>query len=231
MKSYYIILIFFLFSCGNSLKRTKQEVDHDNDSIVFKKIENSHDYRSFSKFILENPKSKYFKKALTMYHVKWVSYYDSIDMPILDCFQNCANIHIKANQEIAFEGQLIKHESLYDSLLVFLVNKDNAENRPEKKIVEDVYGNIHEISKGHIQLEYIIDSCEIIQDVAYDIKRALDSYKEYLSEDWYSQKLEKLSLTEKNQIDSLLQYRLMLYGWDKEYVVPPPPPGDLILNE
>jgi hypothetical protein len=36
--------------------------------------------------------------------------------------------------------------------------------------------------------------------------------------------LKGLSKVGRNHLDSLLDNRLILFGWDKEYLMPPPPP-------
>jgi hypothetical protein len=66
----------------------------------------------------------------------------------------------------------------------------------------------------------------MIQDVIIEISKSMDSYKNYLSKDWYLKDFSDLSKVESNLIDSLLRYRLILYGFDKEYILPPLPQDD-----
>jgi len=187
-------------------------------------IENKSDYREYSKFLLKYPESEYFNQALEKYHKTRNNYYDSVGMPIIDCFRNCTAIKIRANQQIIYEHELIKTEDLQDSLFTFFCNDNYQEFRSQKKQVEDVYGRPQEITKGYIQLQYIKDSCSILQAIVKDIHHALDSYKKYLSKNWYQKKITELRKLEKHHLDSLLENRLVLFVWDKEIIVPPPPP-------
>jgi hypothetical protein len=201
-----------------------QETFENEDSIAFKQIENTSEYWEYSKFILKYPESKYFNLALDKYHKSRDVYYDSVGMPIIDCFRNCASIQIKANQQIIYEHELINQKNLQDSLLKFFCNDINEEYKPEKKYTDDVYGRPQEISKGHVQLQYINDSCAILQSVVKDIHHSISSYKNYLSRNWYQKEFKELGEHEKHHMDSLLENRLILFGWDKECIVPPPPP-------
>lgn len=231
MKLGFTILILFLISCTNSIKTNKQEKDNC-DSIDFEKIENSKDYREYSEFILKNPKSKYVNEALKIYGKKREAYLESIGMPVFDCFRNCANIQIRPNQEIEFEYELIKLESLHDSLLAFLINKNDAYNRPEKEVIDNSNGKLMLVSKGRVELEYVFDSCQVLPSVVEEIKKSIESYKDFLSNDWYSKNLSELSFSKKAKIDSIMRFRLEIYGWDKERILSPSPPtNETILNE
>ncbi len=224
MRILLFILALIVTSCSFPKKRVPQETTENVDSITFKLIENSSDFWEYSKFILKYPESNYFNLALDKYHKTRVEYYDSVGMPIVDCFGNCAAIQIKANQQIIYEHELINKKDLQDSLLKFFINENYEELKPEKMYVKDVFGRTQEISKGHVQLEYINDSCAILQSVVKDIHYSISSYKNYLSSNWYQKKFEELEELEKHHLDSLLENRLILFGWDKEYIVPPPPP-------
>ncbi len=231
MKLGFTILILLLISCTNSIKTNKQEKDNC-DSIDFEKIENSKDYREYSEFILEYPKSRFVNNALNIYNEKRETYMESIGVPVFDCFRNCANIQIRSNQEIKYEYELIKLESLHDSLLAFLINKNDADDRPEKVVFDDLNGKLMLISKGRIELEYVFDSCQVLPTVVEEIKKSLESYKDFLSNNWYSKKLSELTFPQKAKIDSLMKFRLEIYGWDRERIPSPPPPiSETILNE
>ncbi len=192
--------------------------------MAFQQIQNTNDFWEFSKFVLEYPESEFFYTALQKYHSTRDAYFDSIDMPIIDCFRNCANIQIKGDQRILFEHKLVKLEALHDSLLNFYLNDEYDESKPEKKYIEDVYGKPQEISKGHIQVQYINDSCAVLQNVMKEISCSIFSYKKYLSQKWYHKKWEKLEIEERDHLNFLFYNRLIIFGWDEEYVVPPPPP-------
>ena len=225
MKALNFILILILISCNFSQKKENRMSIGIVDSIAFYKIKKTSEFLEFSKFILQYPESEYFNNALKKYHMTRDAYYDSVGrMQIIDCFRNCANIQIKANQELIYEHELISKKDLHDSLLEFFCNENYQELRAQKKYIEDVNGKTQEISKGHIQLQYINDSCAILQPIVKDIHNSIKSYKNYLSENWYQKELSELGKVEKSHLDSLLQYRLILFGWDEEYVVPPPPP-------
>jgi hypothetical protein len=161
---------------------------------------------------------------LKIYYKKRDAYLDSIDLPIMDCFRNCANIQIRANQDLKYEYESIEFKSLFDSLTIFFESKDGNRNCSEKWRISDINGTPQLISKGHIEVEYINDSCEILQDVVTEINKSIISYKEFLAKEWYDKKLTELPVIARNQIDSLMRYRLILYGWDKERILPPPPP-------
>ena len=75
---------------------------------------------------------------------------------------------------------------------------------------------LREISKGYVQLQYIKDSCDLIQSVVIDIHQSLNSYKNYLSQNWYHKKFVELEDLEIHHLDSLLDNRLRLFGLDKE---------------
>jgi hypothetical protein len=211
-------------SCSIPKKRVPQETMENIDSIAFRMIENTADFWKYSQFILKYPESSYFNLALDKYHKTRDEYYDSVGMPVIDCFSDCADIQIKANQKIVYEHELINKEDLQDSLLKFFCNENYEEFKPEHKQTEDVYGRLQEISKGHVQLQYINDSSAILQSVIKDIHHSLRSYKNYLSLNWYQKQFVELERHEKHHLDSLLDNRLILFGWDKELVVPPPPP-------
>lgn len=192
-KTFYLLIIISLISCISHSKQEKQEVTSNSDSIAYKHIENSKEFIVFSKYILEHPQSKYFQEALEKYHAKRNAYYDSIgDMPVIDCFRNCANIQIRANQEIIYEHVLIRLEDLYDSLGVFLCNVDDKEFYPEKKMIEDINDIARPLSKGHIEVQYVNDSCDVLQEVVTEISRSIDTYKEYLSQGWYNKTIREL---------------------------------------
>jgi len=202
---------------------TQETIDCE-DSIAYNQIENTSDFWEYSIFILKYPESKYFNIALDKYHKSRDEFFDSVEMPIIDCFSNCASIQIKANQQIIYEHEFISQKDLQDSLFKFFCNDNNEELKPEKKYTDDVYGKPQEISKGHVQLQYINDSCAILQSVVKDIHYSISSYKNYLSKNWYKKEFKELGENEKHHLDSLLENRLILFGWDKEYIVPPPPP-------
>jgi hypothetical protein len=223
MRILTCILTLIIVSCNSSKNGRIPESIENVDSISFKLIDNTSDFREYSQFILKYPESEYFNLALEKYHKTRNEYYDSVGMPIIDCFRYCASIQIKANQQIIYEHELIKKEDLQDSLFNFFCNDNYNEFKPEKKYTEDVYGRPQEISKGHVQLEYINDSCAILQSVVKDIHYSLDTYKNYLSKKWYQKEFEELAKLEKLHLDSLLEYKLILLGWDK-FTVPPPPP-------
>lgn len=224
MRILIFILTLTVVSCSSPEKRTNQETFENEDSIAYKRIRSTSEYWEYSRFILKYPDSKYFNQALDKYHKSRDEYYESTGMPIIECFRNCAAIQIKANQQIIFEHELINQKDLQDSLLEFFRNVNNDEFRPEKKYINDVYGSPQEISKGSVELQYINDSCAILQSVVKDINNSISSYKSYLSMNWYQKEFEELDEHEKHHLDSLLDYRLTLFGWDKEYIVPPPPP-------
>ncbi len=225
MRILTLILTLIIVSCNSPKNRVAQESLVNNDSISFFLIENTPDYWEYSKFILKYPESNYFALALERYHKTRIEYYDSIgDMPIIDCFRNCAAIQIKANQQIVYEHELINREDIQDSLFMFFCNENYEEFRPQKKCTEDMYGRPQEISMGHVQLQYINDSSDILQSVVKDIHYSLNSYKNYLSKNWYQKEFAELGKLEKSHLNSLLQNRLILFGWDREYIVPPPPP-------
>ena len=145
------------------------------------------------------------------------------DIPILECWRNCALIDLNTKNEIAYEGMKISLSALHDSLLSFFININNSEKLPEKRIFNDNKGIPHEISNGRIELHYVNDSCDFIQDVIKEISESINSYKNYIANTWYSTELNTLSRHEKNIIDSLMRYRLILYRYEKYYILPPPP--------
>ncbi len=224
MRILTLILTFIIVSCNVPKNEGRQESIENIDSIAFKLVENTSDFWEYSKFILKYPESEYLQQALDKYHKKRDEYYDSTGMPIIDCFRNCAAIQIKANQQIIFEHELIKSADLQDSLFAFFCNGNYEAFKPEKKYIDDVNGSPQEISKGHVQLQYINDSCDILKSVIMDIHNSLNLYKNYLSKNWYHKEFVELGKFEKNHLDSLLENRLILFGWDKEYTFPPPPP-------
>lgn len=224
MRVLLFLLTFAVVSCGTPKSIESVDCFDDIDAIFFKQIENTPDFWEFSKFILKYPESSYFDIALDKYYKARDEYYDSICPPIQDCFRNCAIVQIKTNQQIFYEYELIKKEDLQDSLLNFFSNENYQDFKPEKKYIEDAYGRAQEISKGYIQLQYIKDSCATLQSVVLDIHHSLNSYKNYLSQNWYQKKFIELDDLENHHLDSLLDNRLILFGWDKELVLPPPPP-------
>ncbi|TAJ14059.1 hypothetical protein DMA11_06815 [Marinilabiliaceae bacterium JC017] len=227
MRLFYVILLLGVISCNTFIKKNQMS-EMNIDSMAYKQIENTTEFWEFARFILKYPESEFFYPALQRYHLVRNAYYDSVGMPIIDCFRNCASIQIKANQKIVFEGEQIELKDLHDSLLVFFCNADYCEFKPEIKYVDDVYGNPQEISKGNIQLEYINDSFTVLQTVVKEIRNSIRSYKNYLAQKWYKKKLEELVLEEEKHLDSLFYYRLMLFGWDEEYIVPPLPPPPIV---
>lgn len=224
MKVLIYIIILIFFSCNSHEKNVFQETFENADSIAFSKIENTIHFWEFSKFILKYPNSKYFYIALNKYNEVRDKYYDSIAMPVVECFNNCAAIQIKANQQIVYEHKLIKMRDLKDSLFDFFCNKNNENNKPERMYVCDVYGNTREIFKGHIEISYVNDSCDILQNVVKGIHNSLISYKNYLSMNWYKKQYSELSQFEKQNMDLLFENILIFYSWNKEYTIQPPPP-------
>ena len=166
---------------------------------------------------------KYFGLALAKYHKTRVESYDSVGLPNFDCSIDCAAIQIKSNQQIVYERELIEEKALQDSLFLFFCNDNNEEIKSQKKIIFDVYGKPQEISIGYVQLEYINDSCSVLQSVIKDIQYSLNSYKNYLSKIWYQKEYIDIGKPEKTHLDSLLENRLILFGRNKEYIVTPPP--------
>lgn len=234
MKLRLIIGFLFVVIVSSSCRNTSNQRDTDLDSQLFKEAEESKNFRDLSTFLLENPQSKHFQQALLLYQNRMDAYFDSIDLPVIDCFRNCATIGIKANQVLEYEFEIIELKSLQDSLAIFFENDNGDRNCAEKREIKDINGKTQRISKGHVEIEYIKDSCQILQNVISEINSSIKSYKEFLAIKWYDKKLAELPVEAKNQIDSLLRYRLILYGWDKERIVPPPPPPpyvDTILNE
>ena len=228
MKVLLFILTLVVVSCGTPKSNESVDCIDSIDAISFKQIENTPDFWEYSKFILKYPESSYFNIALDKFHKARDRYHDSICPPVQDCFRNCAIVQIKTNQQIFYEYELIKKEDLQDSLLEFFCNENYQEYKPEKKYIEDAYGRAQEISKGYVQLQYIKDSCDLIQSVVIDIHQSLNSYKNYLSQNWYHKKFVELEDLEIHHLDSLLDNRLRLFGLDKEHVLPPPPPPPLM---
>ena len=223
MKLIYLLIAIVFTSCGSSLEK-KSGKEMIADSICFSHIQDTCDYWLYSDFLLKYPKSEYYKNALLLYHKKRNAYYDSIGWPIIDCFRNCANIKIRPNLEILFEYKKIELADLKDSLLSHLINIDYSELKPEKKKVKDFNGVLRELSKGHVELTYIKDSCENIQDVLIAISESYNLYKNHLSKGWYKKEFNDLDKERVKHLDVLFQYRLLLYEFDKEYLPPPPPP-------
>ncbi|MFB6344085.1 hypothetical protein ACE1ET_20370 [Saccharicrinis sp. FJH62] len=222
MRIFYLYLIIGLTSCNLSI----QEKDNttDVDSIHFSLIKNSSDYNKFSIFLLKYPDSKYFDQAVNLYLVKRDNYFDSIGWPIIDCFRNCADIKIRTNGEILFEYDKIEVDDLKDSLISFLINEKNSITKPEKKFVTDLNDSEQQISMGHVILAFVTDSCEMLQERIKDISISYYAYKNYLAKSWYNTGFKDLDKIKMNHLDSLLQNRLILYRFEKEYLTPPPPP-------
>lgn len=223
MSRLALILTIIIVSCNPSKKERILDSIENNDSISFKSIENTTDFWKYSQFILKYPESDYFNLTLEKYHKTRDEYYDSVAMPIIDCFRNCATIKIKTNQQIIYEQELIKKEDLQDSLFMFFTDKSYNENRPQKKQVQDVYDNPQNITKGYVELQYVNDSCNTLQSIVKDIHYSLNTYKNYLARNWYKKDYVKLNKLENNHLDSLLENRLILFGWDEEIFIPPPP--------
>ena len=225
MRLLISIMIIVLISCN--LKENKQ---NDNsainiDSIEYSKIQDTREFWRFSKFILKYPESEFFNSALDKYHRTREEFYDSLGgMPIIDCFRNCVGIQIKTNQKIVYEHELIKKKDLQDSLLAFFINANNEEYKPSMRYTKDLNDSLREISNGHIQLEYINDSCAILKFVVKEIHNSINLYKSHLSRDWYQTEIANLEKAKKNHLDSLLDNRLVIFGYDKIYAVPKPPP-------
>lgn len=223
--SQFLLMAFILSSCNTSFNKSKSYNNIHTDSIVFYNIRNTNKYWLFSEFLLKYPESIYYKNALTSYKKTRDAYYDSLGWPIIDCFRNCASIKIRPNQNILFEHEKINLADLKDSLVTFLINKDDSELKPEKIEIENLNGEIQEVSKGHIELIYVKDSCKNIQQVLIAISESYNIYKNNLSLNWYNKKFEHLDIDRKGQIDSMFLYRLHIFEFEKEYLSPPPPPS------
>ena len=223
MRLIYLILVIGLSACSLTIQRDRSK-NNDRDSIFYNQIKDSGEFTLFSEFLLKYPDSKYFNQALKAYFEEREKYYDKNGWPIIDCFRNCANIKIRPNQEIIFEYEKIEFTDLKDSLLTLLINEDYSEFKPEKKEVEDLNGVIQEISKGHVELTYVKDSCQNLQEVLIEISHSYNEYKNHLSRNWYHEDFEYLDKFKREHLDSMFCYRLFIYEFDKEYLPPPPPP-------
>ena len=223
MRLTLLILTICLFSCNIKTKTERQENCQSLDSINFELIKDSKDFMVFSEFILNNPFSNYFFNAIKLYDKTMMDFMDSIGgFPPSECRRNCASIDLKPDNTIAYEGMTIPISSIQDSLLAFLINKNNFHYLPEKLIIKDKDGNPHEISIGRVELQFVNDSCDYLQDIVFEINKSIKLYKNYLSKDWYSMDLNQLSKSNKELIDSLMTNRLILFGFDKYYILPPP---------
>lgn len=222
MKLTALIFFIFLFSCNS--KNIENDC-LDNDSVQFELIKDSKDYMDFSDFALNYPHSDYFFDAINLYDKRFNDYLDSIgDMPTYSCKRNCASIDLKPDNTIGYEGMTISISSIHDSLLTFFINENDLPSLPEKIIVEDQNKIPFELSRGKVQLQFVKDSCDQIQSVILEINRSIKSYKTHLAQNLYSTDYKKLSKSKVMFFDSLMTKRLILFGFDKYYILPPPPP-------
>jgi len=226
MKLLFFIIVIFLSSCG-TIKKENQNSVINKDSLAFYQIEETDPYWDFSKFILEFPESDYLTEALTKYYQKKTEYYKEKGPGIHECWSNCAIVRINTNREIEYENELINSDYLVDSLVVFFSNSNDIETLASKKDVKDVNGKNQKITKGYIELQYVKDSCDNLQNVIIEINHSLLSYKDVIANNWYEKTYTNLTNTEKTHLDSLLQYTLRLNGWDKFPPSPPSPPSNL----
>jgi hypothetical protein len=195
------------------------------DSIEFQKIGDTKIYWKYSYYILQYPDSKLFEKALENYYSSREQYWDSAGIAITDCFNNCASIKLTPNQEILYEHEKINIESLTDSLLKFLLNEDDSELLSEKLMTEDAYGRQQAVSRGFIQIEYIFDSCLMLQPIVKNIHNSYSLYRNHLAEEWYHKSIDKLDSIELSDLYSKTAYRVQFVGLEEEYIIEDAPPS------
>jgi len=219
-------LIGFLFY--NCTLQNKDRFHVEADSIAFRNLKHVNDFLELSSFLIKYPDSKYFDEVVQLYFEKKRMLFDSIGWPIIDCFGNCANIKIRPNQEILFEFETTKLENLKDSLFVFFVNENNSELKSSQKEIVNYDGMLRRLSMGYVELTFIKDSCEIFQSVTKEISKSIDLYKNYLSKTWYNKDIGDLDMTRLQNLDSIINPRLLIISLEQEYFLPPPPPPDFI---
>lgn len=225
----FLALLFSFTFCDN---KSGQSIKSTTDSdVLWNELKSSNDFWNFAQFILEHPESKHFYEALTNYDKTRSHYWDSIgDIPIIDCFDNCASVKLNSQKQIFFEHKLISINTLRDSLFLFFTNPKNNENLSENRDVIDIDGITRKLSKGRIEIVYILDSCEILQDVVIEISKSIKDYKEFLAEEWYCTSINEIDSAKSGFIDSLFRRRIIFFGWDKELEIQPPPPPPNIEN-
>ncbi|ASB50363.1 hypothetical protein [Alkalitalea saponilacus] len=228
MRNGLILLIFGLLS-SNCTYQDRASIK--TDSIAFHNLENVNDYLEFSSFLLKHPESVHFEEVVRLYFEKKRTLFDSLGWPVIDCFGNCANIKIRPNQNILFEYEKTQLNDLSDSLLAFFINETNSELRSIQIETIDFNGASRRVSKGYVELTYIKDSCEILQNVIEEISKSVTSYKNQLSINWYSKELNSISKTKFEHLDSLVNIRLLIIELEEEYFSPPPPPPPPMFSE
>ncbi len=81
---------------------------------------------------------------------------------------------------------------------------------------------------GYVELTFIKDTCEIFQSVTKEISKSVDLYKNYLSKEWYNKDIEDLDMTRLQNLDSIINPRLLIISLEQEYFLPPTPPPNFI---
>ncbi len=227
---YLLVIGFVTFSCQ---EQSIKSINKDNIAYIdsWPTIENSTDHYDFIKFIIENPESDNFDTALYKHLYYRDKMWDTIPPPPCDCFRNCISIEVNKKGEILLDGRRFNKDSLRISLLNFLINKEEKHDMPLKMEITDFNNTKRLISRGRFEVSYYNVSYDTLQNIVIEIGGAINNYKSYLSNDWYSKDYSYLDSINKKFLDSYFDCRIIFWDFEEIHNFPPPPPLDSsILN-
>jgi len=200
----YILLMAGLvnFSCKNQ-GINNIDIENHEMSDFWEAICKSKDHQDYISFLNEFPDSEHFETALTRYIEYKKNYFDTVPHPTWDCFRNCIKIEVDSIGGTLFENDSISLTTLRKAVLNQLINPNDDQYLPEKKIVVDDSGVERAISKGFLYVIIRHNYPSILKTVTIELKKAIDDYKGYLSLNWYNKPINKISQAELNYLESV----------------------------
>ena len=199
-----------------------------SDVLDWKATSKSTDFWDYSAFIQKYPESTLFDTALSSYfHVRDAAWEED-GMPIVDCFRNCADIRIMNDDNLLFENEKCKIESLRKLAFEFILNEEKDINKPETKSYKIPGTNQDgEMNIGIFWIHIMNEKQQNhnVQRVVSELVKGINDYKNHVEKQWYGT---NPSETSKAVIDSLNANRLFFWGFDGEpFPTPPPMPENI----
>ena len=210
----YILTLFLLLaSCKNNESETE-----------WQKIKESNSIETFQAYLIANPYSNHLTEIIDSLRVLWKI--ETFKNWHRDCFGNCLSLTINKNGQLIFEGKTIEKKKLKEIIKYSILNPENLEFLPEKKLIElEGLGDFY-VSNGFIDI--VSEQGLTPKKHSEIIKLVKDSFIELRNEystNLFDKVFNKLNQQQKNTIETLVPIRIRFerYSFGPPEIPPPPP--------
>jgi|GEM_PF-5293417 len=210
MKKSYIILVI-LFSLLSSCSK-------NSENKIWNEIEKTNQIESIVEFLIENPTTRNFNKAINKYQ-KIIESREYLSRA--ECFENCKSINIYTNNNFLYNNENNKLELIENESYNFLTKETNSRSNYKLKINNTL------VTPKWFEIIYVKDSCEVLQPVIEKLAAGIKKYRNDISKEAFSKKFKDLTQNEKNEMKILTKHILNFIQFENGNIfyrnqIPPP---------